>query len=584
MIAIGMKYEKALALASQPLIFLSALIFWISLTLQSTAKAQTRVNDIFWRSLDQHGVTLVDWDGDLANPLIKVYLLPPTNAVLPGSATLTANGARLYFDTPSRVSSNGPGKTISLTSETAGVPVGLSIFPDRDSLDEDYALTLVFTGGDSVKQTNTIPVHVIDQDLPRTNEFVVTVNFDRDKTGALNNPTRRTLTTQAANDWTYFFTGMNLDRVSTGTEQTYIWSNNFNGGSYFTSTNSYTGYLLYAYGTTNSTHRSGGEASFYGGAQTSGGKPLALHRSGGFESEIYGNYNTLGWLLLTNDSDWLATGNLGNETNDFFSIAHHEIGHALIFNEGHPGFNTAKTNGAFTSAAVTNYYGGPAPIDAFDHLDGAIDPESGQGAFGYEYYGSIPRKRWTMTKLDLLCAQEVGYVLRPSSAFTPLSLPAIDPPPSAQQTVPYSVAFAAMGGIPFYKWDIVAGGLPPGLTLDSFTGAITGRPATNGVFTFSLRVRDYHEGSAGVTRLVALNVTPPPAVQLALSIIGQGAGSQSQLLLHGATGQRQIIQVSSNLSDWTPLATNSSGTNLLQLIESRPLQFPQRFYRAVVVP
>ena len=33
-----------------------------------------------------------------------------------------------------------------------------------------------------------------------------------------------------------------------------------------------------------------------------------------------------------------------------------------------------------------------------------------------------------------------------------------------------------------------------------------------------------------------------------------------------------------------PIATNSSGTNLFQLNESNPLQFPQRFYRAVVVP
>jgi hypothetical protein len=376
---------------------------------------------------------------------------------------------------------------------------------------------------------------------------------------------------------------MNLDRVAIGAEQTYIWSNNFSGGYYFTSTNSYTGYLLYPYGTTNSAHRSGGEASFSGGAQTSAGVPLPLHRSGGFESEIYGNYNTLGWLFLPNDNDWLATGNLGNQTNDYFSIAHHEIGHALIFNTGHPGFNTAKSRGAFTSAAVTNYYGAPVPIDASDHLNGVLDPESGQGAFGYEYYGSIPRKRWIITKLDLLCAQEVGYVLRPTSALTPLTL-VIDPPPSAQQTVPYSISFPAIGGIPFLNWDIVAGALPSGLTLDPFTGVITGTPATNGTFTFSLRVRDYHEGAAGVTRSVTLNVRTPPDVQLELSINGHEAGSQSQLLLHGTTGQRQVIEVSSNLLGWAPRATNDSGTNLFQFLETFPEQLPQRFYRAVVLP
>jgi hypothetical protein len=542
--------------------------------------AQTRVNDIFARSLNQHGITLVDWDGYLANPRIKVYLLPPTNAVLPGLATLTADGSRLYFDTPSEVSSNGPGKIVSFTDSVTPMPVSLSIFPDRDSLDEDYTLTLVFIGANSIKQTNTIPIHVIDQDLQRTNDFVVTVNFDRDETGVFTNATRRALTQQAADDWTYFFTGMNLDPVAIGAESTFIWSNNYDGGYYFSNTNKYTGFLLYVYGTTNETHRSGGGGNFFGDVQTSGGSPLTMKRSGDFSSEIYGNYNTLGWLFLTNDNDWLVTGNLGDETNDFYSIAHHEIGHALIFNPAHPGFADAKNAGAFTSAAVTNYYGGPVAIDPVDHLDGAIDPESGQGTFGYEYYGDIPRKRWLFTKLDLLCAQEVGYELRPSSAFKPLTLPVIDPPPSAHQTVPYSVSFQATGGIPFYNWDIVAGTLPPGLALDSFTGIISGTPTTNGGFTFSLRVRDYHEDSSGVTRPVFLNVLPPPAVQLAISL----TNNQSRIVLSCTTGQRQVIQASSNLFNWLPIATNSSGTNLFQFTESNPLQSSRRFYRAMVLP
>jgi hypothetical protein len=108
--------------------------------------AQTIVKDIFDRSLNVHGITLVDWDGYLANPLIKIYVFPPANGVLPGSATLTANGRRLYFDTPGAVSTNGPSRTISLSSAAVGAPVRLSIFPDRDSGDEDYTLTLVFTG------------------------------------------------------------------------------------------------------------------------------------------------------------------------------------------------------------------------------------------------------------------------------------------------------------------------------------------------------------------------------------------------------------------------------------------------------
>jgi len=552
----------------------------IVLLLANPGSAHTTVQDIFGRNLNQqHGITLVDWDGYMANPLLKFYILPPTNATLPGSATLTGNGSRLYFDSPSSISSSGPSKTISLSSGGAGVPVGLSVFPDRDSLDEDYTLTIVFTGADSVRQTNTVPIHVLDLDLQRINDFGVTKNFGRDATGFFTNNIRRALVSQAADDWAYFFAGMNLDPVLVGTESTYIWSNNFSGGYYFYNTNGYTGYQLYAYGTTNSVHRSGGEGSYSGPVQSSGGHPLPLKRSGGFEAEIYGNYNTLGWLLLTNDDDWLVTGNLGAETNDFYSIAHHEIGHALIFNEAHPGFNTAKTIGAFTSAAVTNYYGGPVAIDSSDHLNGAIDPESGQGAFGYEYYGNIPRKRWLITKLDLLCAQEVGYVLRPSAAFTPLSLPALDPV-GGMATVPFSVTYDAFGGIPVYTWDIVAGALPPGLSLDPFTGTVSGTPTTNGSFGFTLRVRDYHEGSAGITRSTAIVITPPLRPSLAISL----SGTQLHILLEGTAGQVQIIQTSTNLINWTPVATNSTGTNLFQLLDSSVPPPSARFYRARVVP
>jgi hypothetical protein len=573
-------FRKSTSISSRLMI---AEFFVVLLTLSFDAFAQTIVQDIFGRTLNEHGITLVDWDGYLANPLIKVIAFAPTNGVLPGTATLTANGSRFYFDKPSVVSSNGPSKTISLITAGVGVPVRLSLFPDRDGLGEDYTLTIVFAGANNAKQTNTVPIHIIDQDIQRTNDFVVTANFDRDLTSFFTNATRRTLVKQAAEDWAYFFANTNLDSVAVGKESTYIWSNNFNGGYYFINTNSYTGYLLYAYGTTNGAHRSGGEGSFAGDVQHSGGSPLTVKRSGGFEAEIYGNYNTLGWLLLTNDADWLATGNLGNETNDFYSIAHHEIGHALAFNPAHPGFNTAKTAGAFTSPAVTNYYGASVPIDPFDHLNGVIDPESGQGAFGYEYYGNIPRKRWIITKLGLLCAQEVGHALRPSSAFAALMFPS-NALPAAAVGVAYSSSFNATGGIPFYDWEISAGTLPSGLTLDSFTGALTGTPTTSGVFNFTVHVRDYHEAGVGLTQAFALSVASPPSPRLALSIAVQGGSGEAHLFLFGSAGQKQIIQASGILSNWTPMATNLAGTKIFEFIESNPLEFPQRFYRAMVVP
>jgi hypothetical protein len=544
---------------------------------------QTRVEDIFGRSLNQPGLVLVDRDGYMANPLIKFFLRPPTNAAFPGSATLTANGARLYFESPGNVSTTGPSKTVSLASAAARLAVRLSIFPDRDGLDEDYMLNIVFTGANGVRQTNTVPIHVIDQDLQRTNDFEVIANFDRDLTGFFTNTMRLALVRQAAGDWSYFFGGMNLDLVAVGTESTYIWSNNFNGGYFFINTNSYRGYQLYAYGTTNAAHRSGGEGSYSGPVQRSNGVALTIKRSGGFEAEIYGNYNTLGWLLLTNDNDWLVSGNLGHETNDFYSIAHHEIGHALIFNPAHPGFNTAKTAGAFRSAAVTNYYGGPVPIDTFDHLNGVIDPESGQGVFGYEYFGSIPRKRWLITKLDLLCALEVGYALRNSSAFAALTI-GTQTQPTATATLPFTFNFSASGGIPFYDWTVVGGALPSGLVLDRFTGVLSGTPSTNGTFNFSVRLRDYRENTGGVTNTFTMTVAPSPPFSLSLSLNDDETNIRAELSLFGTSGQRQVVETSSNLVQWLPLATNFTATNLFRVTETNPAQRSVRFYRGVVQP
>src|SRR5215211_6568444 len=88
---------------------------------------QTRVEDIFGRSLNQRGLTLVDRDGYMANPLIKFFVLPPTNAVLPGSATLTANGVRLYFELPGNVSMGGPSKTVSFANAADRRPVRLAV-------------------------------------------------------------------------------------------------------------------------------------------------------------------------------------------------------------------------------------------------------------------------------------------------------------------------------------------------------------------------------------------------------------------------------------------------------------------------
>ncbi|MBN1690519.1 MAG: putative Ig domain-containing protein [Dehalococcoidia bacterium] len=62
--------------------------------------------------------------------------------------------------------------------------------------------------------------------------------------------------------------------------------------------------------------------------------------------------------------------------------------------------------------------------------------------------------------------------------------------PNATLSYPYSVDMNARGGTPPYRWSILGGSLPDGLTLDSTLGVVRGVPTSEGVFHFTVRVDD----------------------------------------------------------------------------------------------
>src|SRR5204863_2154728 len=91
-----------------------------------------RVEDTFGRALNEHGLVLVDWEGYIANPAIKFFILPPPSARYPLSFVFRAREPRLCFDLPSTTGQDGPRKEIRLDHPEKS-PVWVSIFPDRDA-------------------------------------------------------------------------------------------------------------------------------------------------------------------------------------------------------------------------------------------------------------------------------------------------------------------------------------------------------------------------------------------------------------------------------------------------------------------
>jgi len=83
--------------------------------------------------------------------------------------------------------------------------------------------------------------------------------------------------------------------------------------------------------------------------------------------------------------------------------------------------------------------------------------------------------------------------------------------PNGTVGVAYSQIVAAMGGTPPYTWSISAGMLPPGLTLSTSTGAISGTPATAGTYTFTVMVTDLGAPQQIATKAYSVTIAAPGA-------------------------------------------------------------------------
>ncbi len=102
----------------------------------------------------------------------------------------------------------------------------------------------------------------------------------------------------------------------------------------------------------------------------------------------------------------------------------------------------------------------------------------------------------------------------------------------------YSFAFAATGGTEPYTWDVVAGTLPPGLTLQPGSGGLSGIPDANapGNYSFNLRVRD--NSGTSITKTYKIVVAPPLNIgtsTLAAWTLNTGGYSQQLAAVGGAT-------------------------------------------------
>lgn len=468
------------------------------------------LQDQFGRDLAQVGVTLVDWEGRIANPAIRLRLVPGPRLYLPARIRLSASGERLMFDLWSEVGPNGPTKTLFLESDRKPATFYMSTFPDTDGEDERHTLKVEVTDANESTSVLEFPIRVLDQDRPRRGlEFGLELDFGQDKSGFFADSKPRELASTAAADWAYFLAAMPFDPVPAEAEKTFVFdSGGFATGREVRNPRPYTGTLLYFVGIAGPEKRSGAAASDRGGFHTVGGRRTGLRRSGTVAMETTGNYNGMGWLFLEPDREWWKAGNMATMTNDFYSIVRHELGHALAFHRVHPAFDSRLENGAFSEQTLRRYLGQDPKVAEVEHFPQVVDPVSRVGVFGNEYGGDMPRKRWLITKADLLVLQAVGYRLRETSPFERLNFEIPNAPVKGTAGRPLVLDLSPTGGIPTYEFKVFEGALPPGLTLDSWTGKITGTPKAFWDKPVTIQLRDNDPTRSPVLKTLKFAIGP----------------------------------------------------------------------------
>jgi hypothetical protein len=85
------------------------------------------------------------------------------------------------------------------------------------------------------------------------------------------------------------------------------------------------------------------------------------------------------------------------------------------------------------------------------------------------------------------------------SGGTPVFSISCNNPPNAQVGQSYSHLFPVTGSNPPFTWSITAGSLPPGLSLNSSTGYVTGTATTAGAYWFTITATDSDDNTVSTT-------------------------------------------------------------------------------------
>ncbi|MFC4118178.1 Ig domain-containing protein [Nonomuraea zeae] len=470
------------------------------------AAPELDVFDIFYRNVKDYGVQLVDWQGYLANPYIELTVRAPKTPGIayPLKVDLKAEGtSRLMFNLPSELTANGATKSFTLTGPADREIVRLAIHSKQGpGKDERHRWSMKTTDATGATSRQSLPI-MVQQDERTKLEPGVPIDFDYrydDITGYFADPKVRQAAETAVRNWFAFFDLRPFDTVPAGDEVSHLPGDDWENEVQTSNAKPFNGFYVFFRGIQRP--YSTGYPAGNGKKHTLNGQPTPYHRSYSMILE----YDEQLMKLFTSlaDEDWYKT-DLGSVI-DVHGLVMHEFGHAVAFHDWWEGMAKYKDGKGADDQEVIAYQGYPVPLDGSAHIPGDEpywDRQSGQSGGWHHYF---PTRRWELTKLALLIAENAGWKL--NRALTPFLAPSIETAALKGATAgrAYSDRLQAKGGVPFYDWQVTKGALPGGLSLDRFTGRITGTPAAAGTASFTVQLRDYDKRGTPLTKDFTITV------------------------------------------------------------------------------
>lgn len=167
--------------------------------------------------------------------------------------------------------------------------------------------------------------------------------------------------------------------------------------------------------------------------------------------------------------------------------------------------------------------------------------------------------------------------------------PAIDTTtlPDGTQGTAYHQIVTAQDGVAPYTWSVTSGSLPTGLSLDTSTGKITGKPTASGSFTFAVTASDSAATTQTATQSLSLTIAaapPPPAMSVtdtvtdgtvgdaynASLIPANGAQPYTYAVTSGALPAGLSLDPNFGIISGTPTATGTSNATITVTDSSTP--------------